>query len=133
MKKLCKFCGEKKEYSEFHKDKSKQDGHSNKCKACMSKYHFDNYIYSKKPYTKRRRDENGKECPQCGEYLEYSEYNKNKRMKDGYAYYCRECYCEMIKNSRKTQSQRKETIRKTNKELDILAKKIADKYSLSSS
>ena len=132
MKKKCSFCNEKKLLSEFCKDKSRKDGHSYKCNECAHKYYLDNYKPSKK-ILKRRQDENGKECPECGEYKEYSEYNKNKRMKDGYAYYCRECYYKMIKDSRKTQHQRKETIRKTNKELDILAKKIADKYSLSSS
>ena len=36
-KKRCKRCGQEKELSEFHKDKSKKDGHKSICKVCLSK------------------------------------------------------------------------------------------------
>ena len=34
MLKTCNLCGSDKELSNYHKDKSKRDGHSNWCKSC---------------------------------------------------------------------------------------------------
>lgn len=34
MTKVCSGCGEEKEYAEFHRDKSKADGHHGQCKLC---------------------------------------------------------------------------------------------------
>lgn len=36
-KKRCKRCGQEKDLSEFHKDKSKKDGHKSICKSCLSR------------------------------------------------------------------------------------------------
>lgn len=36
-KKRCKRCGQEKELSEFHKDRSKKDGHKSICKSCLSR------------------------------------------------------------------------------------------------
>lgn len=35
-KKRCKKCGQEKALSEFHKDKTKKDGHKSICKECLS-------------------------------------------------------------------------------------------------
>ena len=36
-KKRCKRCGQEKDLSEFHKDKSKKDGRKTVCKSCLSR------------------------------------------------------------------------------------------------
>lgn len=37
--KKCSKCGETKELEEFHKDKSRKDGRTSKCKVCVSAYY----------------------------------------------------------------------------------------------
>lgn len=56
--KVCRICGNKKEYNEFHKKKDTKDGFRNECKECiknvMKKYKDDpNYKENKKEYDKK--------------------------------------------------------------------------------
>jgi 5-methylcytosine-specific restriction endonuclease McrA len=38
LTKICSKCGKEKYIDDFHRDSSKQDGHKNKCKSCVSEY-----------------------------------------------------------------------------------------------
>ena len=116
--KKCSFCKEKKLLSEFWKDKSRKDGHSYKCKSCMKEYHKNNY---KKTENNQNKDDNGKICSCCGYYKEFSQYGKNKALKDGYSCYCRECNRTYYGTDKTKNKVRK---RLSIKELDILAKDI---------
>lgn len=50
--KVCKYCGEKKDFGDFQKDKGNKDGHKNYCKAC---YKAKIYSYGSKEGTEKRK------------------------------------------------------------------------------
>jgi len=58
------------------------------------------------------KEKEGKECPKCGEWKEFTAYHKNKTKKDGHAYSCKEC-CNAhkrehyIKNKSRIRKQRR--------------------------
>jgi len=61
-KKYCTGCGETKALSEFHKDRSKRDGHSKRCKTCRNIYqkvyretHKANAVTYQKTYRKSHK------------------------------------------------------------------------------
>ena len=59
--KVCSKCKIEKDYLEFHKDKSRKDGHRDLCKECKSLYHKGYYSDNKEKifeYSKKYRSEN---------------------------------------------------------------------------
>lgn len=52
--KKCTFCKEIKDLSQFHKNKSKKDGHNNVCKTCRKEYHKKWYEQGKRDYVVNR-------------------------------------------------------------------------------
>lgn len=59
--KTCNSCDEKKDESEFHKDKSRKDGLANNCKPCVKKD-------SQLPHVKANRQAL-KECDKCHQQI----------------------------------------------------------------
>ena len=57
MAKICKKCGEEKEFSEFHKNNRIKDGFKNECKICIKLYR-ENNIDKYKALEKKYRDNN---------------------------------------------------------------------------
>jgi hypothetical protein len=53
--KTCTGCGEKKPPSDYHKDKSKLDGHRCVCKACIATYTMTRYADNKEKILEARR------------------------------------------------------------------------------
>ena len=117
--KTCTKCGSTKPLSEFHKDKSKPDGHCPRCKECkireVSEYIKNNpekvkeankiarernqpYIKEYRvKYKKRLRETQDytikefKTCPRCKITKPINEFNINKSNKDGHSSYCKPC------------------------------------------
>ena len=54
-KKRCYTCKDTKPLSYFHKDRTKDDGHSGRCKSCVSKYEAAHYAENKEAILKRQR------------------------------------------------------------------------------
>ena len=48
MKKLCKYCDRRKDLDEFHIKRAAKDGHRDRCKACVSRYHDKWYKINRK-------------------------------------------------------------------------------------
>ena len=57
MAKICKKCGEEREFSEFHKSNRIKDGFKNECKICIKLYR-ENNIDKYKALEKKYRDNN---------------------------------------------------------------------------
>lgn len=94
--KLCKKCGDEKEYKEFSKNRRRKDGHQSECKACIKIRDHNHYEKSKPKFaawSKSRRLRVRKQvfeylishpCVDCGEVdvivLEFDHRNpKTKR------------------------------------------------------
>jgi hypothetical protein len=83
--KICKVCGENKEYIEFSKNKTYKDGHSSKCKKCVSEYRKEYSIKNKD----KIRDRNKKYREKNAEVIKvkkkiYYEENKDGKIKEYY-------------------------------------------------
>ena len=91
--KKCSTCKETKVAGEFSKDKSKNDGLTNKCKACVAAY--DTLFRCKN--TRRNTlagppDRTGtKKCPTCGETKQKTEFNVALTTKGGLYCLCKTC------------------------------------------
>lgn len=67
--KTCTKCNEAKEYTEFHRDKSRSDGYRNACKQCITGY-MSGYYAANKPkiiaraakWVAENRDRHNKKC-----------------------------------------------------------------------
>jgi len=75
-KKLCKWCGETKELSSFHKHKKMKDGILNKCSACVlqSVYEW------RKSNPEKRQEEYIKRKPKLGITRTMQEYIAEKKV-----------------------------------------------------
>ena len=91
--KICKKCGIEKPLDEFYKDKSKKDGHENKCKECK--------------YTKKKIyvpvKEGHKICCTCGEEKSFDNFYKKG---NGYRSNCKECENKRIKKYANTKKRK---------------------------
>lgn len=78
MKKICKYCGNVKTMTEFHKDR---DGISSICKSCY------------KSINEKSNSEElmMKVCENCYYNLPVSNFNKSNKTEDGYSNVCRVC------------------------------------------
>jgi len=95
MTKKCSHCKEYKELAEFHKNKSKKDGHQHACKECRKIYIRKNYLENKQAYIDRSEKTKIKnrelvwniklnsKCIKCGEdhpsVLDFHHRNKEEK------------------------------------------------------
>lgn len=86
--KKCSTCEILKEYSEFHKNKSKLDGYNNVCKACKSNYHKG---FKKENKRLKLAAEGKKKCGRCKEIKPIDQFFKDKSAPDKLCSYCKEC------------------------------------------
>jgi len=82
-KKCCR-CKNPKPLSEFHKDRSKPDGHSLTCKECIKKCHRIISLKEKFPPGELA-------CVTCGELKPSSEFHQNLKTKTGLNKSCKTC------------------------------------------
>lgn len=108
--KRCSRCSEWKRFSEFSKNKSRKDGHSEICKVCTK-------IYRQQWLEENRKCRNNtsiteKECSKCGEIKLINEFNKHVNAKDGHTEQCRSCISEQ---RRKKYKENPEQVRERNR------------------
>lgn len=84
MTKYCKYCGETKDISFFHKNKRMKDGHINKCGQCVYKYYKEHY--EKNPEIKERRKKQNKKVGQ-NYYLKHRQELREKQRVYSRIYY----------------------------------------------
>ena len=90
--KTCTKCGATKPLSDFHRDRTKPDGHRARCKAC----------FLAAQAARRRRlatsgptiARNEKWCPSCRRTLPADAFHSARTSPDGLAYRCRSCAAE---------------------------------------
>lgn len=84
----CKNCSEIKPLYEFYKSKNYKSGYNSSCKTCTNER-------CKRYYETLSTEENNipeqKTCTRCEKTKQITEFNKNKRMKDGHSIYCKDC------------------------------------------
>lgn len=98
--KICKNCGESKEYNEFHKRKKSKDGLQAWCKICLraDNKRMEAFRYKNGPTIIRT----SKTCQRCKSIKPVSQFAKKGSSADGYTPYCKPCWVIKI-----TEYQRK--------------------------
>ena len=108
--KRCSCCGEILPESEFYKDKNQKDGTKRICKKCWCEKQKQ---YQKKAAEKKNSKtavpDGYKLCKCCGQIKPLSEFQRNKRHKDGHDYKCKECVNARRKTLRAKRKAEKET------------------------
>lgn len=103
--KVCTRCLIEKEYSEFHRDASRRDGHCHRCKQCDAQYRRDCKLRRKDPkhnsaITRTRTDTfrdqyratmTHKRCSECGVQKPKEQFLPDSRSVLGLAPACRAC------------------------------------------
>jgi len=87
--KKCLKCGEYKDGSDFHLDKTREDGLYSYCKDCVKSYQKERL--SIEPKKRIKVYAGNKQCRKCGEVKEISLFYPLKRSKDGLDSICIEC------------------------------------------
>jgi hypothetical protein len=77
LSKICSSCKTEQSIEFFHKYKNSKDGHTHRCKTCVSR--------------KKIVNETEKECTVCNIIKPLPEYNKRKNGKLGYSSVCQVC------------------------------------------
>lgn len=107
-RKVCTKCGEDKPLEEFHREKSRVDGHASLCKACKKlstekwrRAHPDKVKAHRRRSTEEKRRRNVqrahieypefKHCGTCNTTKPLSEWHKSRRENDGLSSRCRAC------------------------------------------
>ena len=86
--KVCKICNLEKDELEFYKDKRMKSGYVNRCKLCHAQY-CKNY-FKEKDYV-QNLDLKEKCCNRCKTVKLIDNFNKHRRMPDGFNSECKEC------------------------------------------
>ena len=109
--KKCTKCGLKKDISEFSNKKSNKDGMQHICKSCQKEY-YEKWITAirkeREIKEQLKKDKKTKFCNKCKQEKDKTEFNRNKREKDGLNWWCKSCQKEYIKPI--LELQRKETL-----------------------
>ena len=107
--KRCIRCKRWKEESEFHKDRARKDGLRTYCKGCVETYERKcrnknrNDVRDYLRYEERHRivrTIKEKLCSRCKEWKYESEFHKERRLKDGLSFWCKECSYKVTRKSR---------------------------------
>ncbi|MEV5749276.1 endonuclease VII domain-containing protein [Actinoallomurus sp. NPDC052308] len=111
--KLCPDCGLEKPASEFRRNVKRPDGLGFYCRDCVSRREKEAYRKRRERQGKAVRErveapEGHKWCPGCKRVRPLNEWGRNKRSRDGYNSYCREC-----KNARSARDYLRKTHRLT--------------------
>jgi len=94
--KVCVHCGQKKNLSEFHADRSQSDGVRTTCKECskeysrlrnLSKTTGQGFVWN----TKKIVPNGYKRCGSCDQVKTLDEFGARERTQDGKRYSCKEC------------------------------------------
>lgn len=85
-KKQCSICKEHKTLEKFYKSKQHKYGVCSRCKECDTKY-----IKEKKKNWNYEISVNEKKCSKCCEIKVFTEFPKNKKIKDGLHTVCKQC------------------------------------------
>ncbi|WP_433188963.1 endonuclease VII domain-containing protein [Actinoallomurus sp. CA-150999] len=107
--KTCPDCGLEKPASEFRRNVKRPDGLGFYCRDCVSRREKDTYRKRRERQGKTVRErveapEGHKWCPGCEKVRPLEEWGRNRRSRDGYNSYCREC-----KNARSARDYLKKT------------------------
>nr|CAI9751351.1 endonuclease VII [uncultured phage]CAI9752235.1 endonuclease VII [uncultured phage] len=105
MTKICYYCQQEKDISEFWKNKNKSDGYEIYCKTCANKRKAEQRAkITKQQQMEQQQKLNGKKiCTQCNVEQNLSCFNKDKSTKDGLSSRCKNCqkaYDEQRKEQR---------------------------------
>lgn len=94
--KECTKCNIYKEVDNYNKCTRAKDGFSHYCKKCLS------YLRKKSPYITIQAIDNKKPCSVCREWLDISNFRKNKTLRCGLHSQCNKCECKGRNAHRKT-------------------------------
>jgi len=98
--KVCRDCGSSKSASEFWKREKSPDGLAPYCRACFKRRNAEAAMRKAAREGRERSVPKQREelpdgfgrCPDCGELKPRSDFPRNKRVKSGYATYCKPCH-----------------------------------------
>jgi hypothetical protein len=86
--KTCNKCQTTRSYSEFHKQKSTNDGHTAWCKQCYHEYWRGRYK-DKRKFAPLKKTSTHRECRMCGEMKEFADFSKKTKRLHSYCVDCR--------------------------------------------
>ena len=93
--KLCKKCGETKEYGEFHKMTKSSDGLQHWCKVCLNSHN--NLMIELRKKNGPTVTRTSKTCQRCKNLKPVSQFAKKTGAADGYVSYCKPCWVIKIR------------------------------------
>jgi len=109
--KKCPHCGETKPLSEFHKNRSKPDGHTSWCGIC----HSESERKRRAEYSNGTREVHSgttKRCPKCGETKPVNEFSTDRYSPDGRASWCKSCRSEYMHKKRTSDPEHHRKLRR---------------------
>lgn len=104
MEKRCPRCREEKPVTDYGKNRRSKDGLAVYCKPCFRQLHEESRDRALARLGKTRKvspkaPPGTKWCPDCGDFLPYDAFCKNRNNKSGLATYCRACAAQRKKES----------------------------------
>ena len=94
--KRCTKCGVEKPFSQFNKDKSRRDGHRDRCKDCIRAYQADwlpGYVEHIQTQRAALALPETKACTMCGAEKPLDDFHKTPNTADGHRPICKVCAC----------------------------------------
>lgn len=97
--KVCTTCGEAKNLSKFHKNRTTKDGLKYRCAKCENKAR--RVKGDPKEVQARRYPDGTKKCPKCEESKDLAQFYRNRTNSDGLHRNCRACDSTHYRNKRR--------------------------------
>lgn len=89
--KACTKCREVKRLEDFHRDRSRPDGHMSRCAACCRGEARDRY---RNAHPKAAPSPGHKTCTRCQHERPLADFGKRTDSRDGHKSWCRPCAAE---------------------------------------
>lgn len=90
--KVCRKCGELKEFNEFYLNKLRKDGRVSNCKFCIKIIDSEKRMLVSENKLIENKLKGNKICVSCSKEKNIFEFKKRRDKKDGYESKCKECY-----------------------------------------
>ena len=99
--KRCSACQQRKETSQFYKNRSRKDGLQYQCKTCFAAHHQQRKQRGNAPGPKTKRPDYLKGCRRCHDEMTAAHFHRHTRQPDGLTRLCQSCHADIAQQHRR--------------------------------
>ena len=99
--KRCSDCKQRKDRSQFYKNRSRKDGLQYKCKQCYNDYNLKRRQRGNAPPLKKKPPSYQKGCRRCHKEMTAAHFHRHTRQPDGLTRLCQACHADIAKQHRR--------------------------------